>query len=54
MKKNIIFVDHSIMDMAIDGVCKKAGDTLTGPSEMTSDKPLSLGEMTDFFLGAWC
>ena len=29
------------------------GDTLTGPSEMTSDKPLSLGQMTDFFLGAW-
>jgi hypothetical protein len=29
------------------------GDTLTGPSEMTSDKPLTLGEMADFFLGAW-
>jgi hypothetical protein len=28
-------------------------DTLTGPSEMTSDKPLTLGEMADFFLGAW-
>jgi hypothetical protein len=29
------------------------GDTLTGTSEMTSDKPLTLGEMADFFLGAW-
>jgi hypothetical protein len=29
------------------------GDTLTGPSEMTSDKSLSLGEMADFFLAAW-
>jgi hypothetical protein len=29
------------------------GDTLTGISEMTSDKPLTLGEMADFFLGAW-
>jgi hypothetical protein len=29
------------------------GDTLTGPSEMTSEKPLTLGEMADFFLGAW-
>jgi hypothetical protein len=29
------------------------GDTLTGPSEMTSDKPLTLGEMADFLLGAW-
>ena len=29
------------------------GDTLTGSSEMTSDKPLTLGEMADFFLEAW-
>jgi hypothetical protein len=29
------------------------GDTLTGPSEKTFDKPLTLGEMADFFLGAW-
>jgi hypothetical protein len=29
------------------------GDTLTGPSEMTSDKLLTLGEMADFLLGAW-
>jgi hypothetical protein len=29
------------------------GDTLTGPSEMTSDKALTLGEMADFFLRAW-
>ena len=29
------------------------GDTLTGPSEMKSEKPLTLGEMTDFFLSAW-
>jgi hypothetical protein len=29
------------------------GDTLTGPSEMTSDRPLTLGEMADFFLSAW-
>jgi hypothetical protein len=29
------------------------GDTLSGPSEMVSDKPLTLGEMTDFFLSAW-
>jgi hypothetical protein len=29
------------------------GDTLTGTSEMTSDKPLTLGEMADFFIGAW-
>ena len=29
------------------------GDTLTGPSEMTSDKALTVGEMADFFLEAW-
>jgi hypothetical protein len=29
------------------------GDTLSGPSEMTSEKPLTLGEMADFFLDAW-
>jgi hypothetical protein len=29
------------------------GDTLMGLSEMTSEKPLTLGEMADFFLGAW-
>jgi hypothetical protein len=29
------------------------GDTLSGPSEMTSDKPMTLGDMTDFFLTAW-
>lgn len=29
------------------------GDTLSGPSKLTSAKPLSLGEMTDFFLEAW-
>jgi hypothetical protein len=29
------------------------GDTLTGPSEMRSDIPLTLGEMADFFLDAW-
>jgi hypothetical protein len=29
------------------------GDTLTGPSEMESEKTLALGEMADFFLSAW-
>jgi hypothetical protein len=29
------------------------GDTLSGPSEMVSDQPLTLGEMRDFFLSAW-
>jgi hypothetical protein len=29
------------------------GETLTGPVEMTCDKPLTLGEMADFFLDAW-
>lgn len=29
------------------------GDTLSGPSEMTSEEPLTLKEMTDFFLSAW-
>jgi hypothetical protein len=29
------------------------GDTLDGPSEMTSDRPLTLGDLTDFFLNAW-
>ena len=29
------------------------GDTLSGPNEMTSDRPLTLGELTDFFLNAW-
>jgi hypothetical protein len=29
------------------------GDTLSGPSEMTSNKPLTLGELTDFLLNAW-
>jgi hypothetical protein len=31
----------------------KITHALAGPSEMTSDKPLTLGEMADFFLGAW-
>jgi hypothetical protein len=34
-------------------VDKYDGDTLSGPSEMTSDKPMTLGDMTDFFLTAW-
>ena len=29
------------------------GDTLSEPSEMTSNKPLTLGELTDFFLIGW-
>jgi hypothetical protein len=29
------------------------GDTLEGPSGMESDQPLTLGELTDFFLTAW-
>ncbi len=29
------------------------GDTLTGVTERTSEKPLSLGELCDFFLDAW-
>lgn len=29
------------------------GSTLEGPSECTSPSPLSLGELTSFFLGAW-
>jgi len=29
------------------------GGTLTGPSEMKSEKALTLGEMADFFLSAW-
>ena len=29
------------------------GDTLSEPSEMTSNKPLTLGELTDFFLTGW-
>ena len=29
------------------------GGTLDGPSEMTSDKPLTLGDLTDFFLNGW-
>ena len=29
------------------------GETLSGPSEMASDQPLTLGELTDFFLNAW-
>lgn len=29
------------------------GETLNSPTSMVSDKPLSLGEMTDFFLSAW-
>jgi hypothetical protein len=28
-------------------------DTLSGPSEMVSDQPLTLGEIRDFFLSAW-
>ena len=28
-------------------------DTLSGPDEMTSETPLALGEMGDFFLSAW-
>jgi hypothetical protein len=29
------------------------GETLSGPSEMTSRRPLTLGDLTDFFLDAW-
>ena len=29
------------------------GDTLSGASEMTSGSPLTLSELTDFFLNAW-
>jgi hypothetical protein len=29
------------------------GETLSGQSEMVSDQPLTLGELTDFFLNAW-
>lgn len=29
------------------------GDTLTGVTEMDSDRPLTLGEFSDFFLNAW-
>ena len=29
------------------------GDTLTGDTERTSAEPLTLGELTDFFLDAW-
>jgi hypothetical protein len=29
------------------------GDTLTGKTTRTSARPLTLGELTDFFLGAW-
>jgi len=29
------------------------GDTLSGPGEMTSQEPLTLREMTGFFLNAW-
>ena len=29
------------------------GDTLTGAAERTSDKPLSLGELYEFFVEAW-
>jgi len=29
------------------------GDTLSGPSEAQTSKPMSLEEFTDFFLGAW-
>ena len=29
------------------------GDTLSGPTEMESSRPLTLGEMSAFFLAAW-
>jgi hypothetical protein len=29
------------------------GDTLSGPHEMSSAKPLTLGELADYFLSAW-
>jgi hypothetical protein len=29
------------------------GDTLSGPAEMDSKSPLSLGELEEFFVGAW-
>ena len=29
------------------------GDTLQGKTEVRTDKPMTLGEFTDFFLGAW-
>lgn len=29
------------------------GDTLSGPCEMTSKEPLTLGQVVDFFLTAW-
>ena len=44
------FANGQILFRVVD---EYEGDTLTGPSEMTSEKPLTLGEMTDFFLSAW-
>lgn len=29
------------------------GDTLISPKEITTDEPMTLKDMTDFFLGAW-
>ena len=44
------FANGQILFRVVD---EYEGDTLTGPSEMRSEKPLTLGEMADFFLSAW-
>ena len=44
------FANGQILFRVVD---EYEGDTLTGPSEMKSEKPLTLGEMADFFLSAW-
>lgn len=39
--------------IALRIVDEYGGDTLSGPAERTIKKPLSLGDLTNFFLGAW-
>ena len=43
-------VDDQIRFRVVD---EYGGETLTGPAERASAKPLTLGELFDFFLGAW-
>jgi hypothetical protein len=43
--------DHSVIRYRV--VDEYGGDTLTGSTEVASDKPLTLGQFADFFLSAW-
>jgi hypothetical protein len=48
-----LFAKFAIGKIHFRVVDEYEGDTLTASTEMKSEKPLTLGEMADFFLSAW-